>query len=116
MNIKIPIEKKTLSNKAYRHVLLTTKQMQIVVMNIPVSEDIPEEKHIATTQFIRVEKGHAIAKVAGKTYKLIDGDSIVIPNNTKHYIKNTGDEDLLLYTIYSPPEHPDKLIQKKKPE
>jgi mannose-6-phosphate isomerase-like protein (cupin superfamily) len=113
---KIDIEQKTLTNKAYRKVLVTTKQMQLVVMNLPILEDIPEEVHKVTTQFIKVEKGNALVIVSGKNYKLTDGDSIMIPANTKHYVKNIGNANLLLYNIYSPPEHPDKLIQKKKPK
>ena len=110
---KVSIEKKTLSNNNYRKVLYTTKQQQLVVMSLPVGDDIPMEKHPHTTQFIRIEKGIAQAIVDGKKYKLVDGDAIIIPQNTEHYIKNIGSNTLKLYTIYSPPEHPINTIQKK---
>ncbi|MGO1312295.1 MAG: cupin domain-containing protein, partial [Brevibacterium aurantiacum] len=28
-----------------------------------------------------------------------------VPAGTRHNFRNTGDEPLLLYTVYSPPEH-----------
>lgn len=111
---KISIEKKTISNKAYRRVLETTDQLQVVVMCLLPNQDIPEEVHPHTTQFIRIEKGSALVKVNGKLSHLVAGDSIVIPSGKKHYVKNSSLKDpLQLYTIYSPPEHPPGLIQKK---
>jgi mannose-6-phosphate isomerase-like protein (cupin superfamily) len=113
---KVSIEKKTLSNNNYRKVFHTTKQQQLVVMSLPVGDDIPIEKHPHTTQFIRIEQGIAQAIVDGKKYRLIDGDVIIIPQNTEHYIKNIGSNTLKLYTIYSPPEHPVNTVQKKNPK
>jgi mannose-6-phosphate isomerase-like protein (cupin superfamily) len=113
---KVNIEKKTISNKNYRKVLYTTDQTQLVVMNIPVSGDIPSEVHPKTTQFIRIEKGSGQITVGSKKYSVLDGDSVIIPANTRHYVKNTHKSaPLLLYTIYSPPEHPPGLVQKTSP-
>lgn len=110
----VNLEKKTLNNKNYRKVLFTTKQLQLVVMRLLPGSDIPEEKHPHTTQFIRVEKGSGVAVINGKKYKLTDGSAVVISSNTLHRIINTGKSDLLLYTIYSPPEHPPGTIQKNR--
>ena len=50
------------------------------------------------------------------TYKLKDGVALDIPSGVSHRIMNTSNsETLKLYTVYSPPEHPDKLIQICKP-
>lgn len=111
---KVNIEKKTLNNSNYRKVLFTTPQMQLVVMNIKKNQDIPKEKHSKTTQFIRIEKGDAMVEIGNSKYYLKDNDSIIIPAGTWHYVKNTGTTTLKLYTIYSPPEHPDGLTQKNK--
>ena len=46
------IEKKTLENKYYRKVLNTTNESQLVIMSIPVGDDIDREVHRKTTQFI----------------------------------------------------------------
>lgn len=98
------IEKDTLTNKKYRKILHTTKELQVVLMSLKVGEDIPEEVHHAT-QFIRVESGRGVVVVSGHRYLLKDGVAIVIPSGKKHRIINTGDDELKLYTIYSPPQH-----------
>jgi len=42
---------------------------------------------------------------------------VVIPSGTEHNIINvSGTEPLKLYSIYSPPEHPDGTINKDKAE
>lgn len=112
----VNIEDKTIKNENYREVLYTTPQTQLVVMSLKPKEEIGEEVHSKTTQFIRVEKGTGKAIIGGKETALKDGISVVIPAGTKHNIINTGDSELKLYTLYSPPEHKDGLIQKMKPE
>jgi mannose-6-phosphate isomerase-like protein (cupin superfamily) len=111
------IEEITLKNTDYRRVLYTGQYMQLVVMNIKPSQEIGSEIHNGHDQFIRVEKGEGIAIFGENEVKeLKDGISIVIPSGIKHNIINTGSEDLKLYTIYSPPEHKDRLVQQDKPQ
>ena len=100
--IRLNIEKSTLQNNNYRKIIYTDAKMQLVLMS--VVNDIPEEKH-SGTQFIRIEKGRGVAHIGGMRFNLKDGVSVIIPPNTLHYIKNTGDDDLKLYSIYTPPEH-----------
>ena len=109
---KDSIERVTLQNTFYRIVLFSTPQLQLVLMSIPTGEEIGEETHPTTTQFIRVESGRGVAYVSGKRYNLKDGDAIIIPPNAKHNIKSTN--TLKLYTLYSPPEHPRSHKQKTK--
>lgn len=112
----INIEEATLNNEYYRHVLYTTKQNQIVLMSIQPQDDIPLETHDDITQFIRIESGKGLAIIGSKTYELKDGIALDIPSGTPHRIINTSDtKSLKLYTVYSPPEHPDKLLQIYKP-
>lgn len=110
--LKINIEKLSIKNKKYRKILYTTKFQQLVLMSIPSKDEIEKEKHAKSTQFIRIESGNAIAEIwengnreSPKRYRLYDGISITIPPNTYHRIKNIGDDELKLYTIYSPPVH-----------
>lgn len=98
------IEKITSKNNYYRKVLHTNKYQQLVVMNLRPFEEIGEEVHPKTSQFIRVESGSGVAMIAGKKYILKDGDAIIIDNNVSHNVK-AGKNGLKLYTIYSPPEH-----------
>ncbi len=114
------IESLTVKNKNYRKVLHTNKYQQLVLMSLNPSEDIPIEKHVGS-QFIRIEKGRGRARIwkasgISKDYILKDGVSLIIPPKHKHYIWNTSkDEDLKLYSIYSPPEHQPGLINKRQP-
>lgn len=111
MGFKNNIEKLTLHNNFYRKVIYTTKQMQLVLMNIPENQEIGEEVHKHNSQFIRIEGGSGTATVGTKKYRLKDGDAIIIPSGIKHNIR-ASDKGLKLYTIYSPPEHPENLKEK----
>lgn len=116
MAYKTNIENETLSNSNYRTVLHTGKNMQLVVMNLKPGEDIPLEIHEDIDQFFRVESGKAMVKVDDEEYILEDDEIIIVPAGAKHYVKNIDDKDLKLYTIYTPPEHPDGTVHKTKEE
>lgn len=111
------IEKKSLQNEYFREVLFTGPHSQLVVMALKVGEDIGMEVHTDVDQFIRVESGQGKAILDGKEFELADGSAVVIPAGTQHNIVNTSPkESLKLYTLYTPPEHPDGTIHKTKAE
>ena len=111
------LEEITLCNDSYRKVLYTGKNQQFVLMSIKPLDDIHLETHPETDQFIRIEKGKGVAIIDKKIYDLHDGIGLIIPAGAKHQIKNTSEnEHLKLYTIYSPPEHKDKLEQINNPD
>lgn len=110
----INIEKDTRTNKNYRKVLYTTKEIQLVEMSLSSGEEIGAEVHPGTTQFIRIESGNGTAYVEDHKISLSDGVAIVVPAGKKHNVINSGKKDMKLYTIYSPPEHEPGLIQKQK--
>jgi mannose-6-phosphate isomerase-like protein (cupin superfamily) len=113
----VNIEKKSLDNKYFREVLFTGPHSQLVVMSLVPGEDIGLETHHGVDQFIRVEAGKGKAILNGKEHNLEDGSAVVIPSGTKHNIVNTSrTEPLKLYTIYSPPQHPQGTIHKDKAE
>lgn len=109
------IEKSTLDNENYREVLSTNEFSQLVLMNIEPNDEIGEETHEDGDQFIRIESGEGQAIIDGEETDLSDGSAIIIPAGAKHNIINTSDENpLKLYTIYSPPHHPEGTIHKTK--
>lgn len=111
----INIEKKSLENNYFREVLFTAPHSQLVVMSIAPGEDIGMETHKDIDQFIRVEAGIGQAILNGKEYNLENGSAVVIPAGTAHNIVNRSkSEALKLYTIYSPPNHPQGTINKDK--
>jgi mannose-6-phosphate isomerase-like protein (cupin superfamily) len=110
----VELEKATLDNENFRSVLYTAKHSQLVVMTIQPGDDIGLETHAGHDQFIRVEAGSAKAMLNGEEHELIDGSAVVIPAGTEHNIINTGSDKLKLYTLYTPPEHPDGTIHVTK--
>lgn len=88
-------------------------------MSLKPSEDIPMEIHPENDQFFRIEKGNGIliiGKDEEQQYDFHDGSAFVIPANTWHRVVNTSSQEYLkLYTIYSPPHHPDGKIDITKP-
>jgi len=108
------IEKDTLKNNDYRRVLFTSRNLQVVLMSIPPGGDIGMEVHEAIDQFIRVEKGKGKVILNGKEEQISDGFAFVVPQGTEHNLVNDGEEDLKVYTIYSPPNHMKNTVRKTK--
>ena len=113
----INIEEKTVDNNFFREVLFTAQRVQLVVMSLRPGEEIGLETHDDGDQFIRVEAGKGIAILDGEEHDLEDGSAVVIPAGVQHNIINSSPQQpLKLYTIYSPPEHPDGTVNKDKAE
>jgi mannose-6-phosphate isomerase-like protein (cupin superfamily) len=113
----INIEHATLENEFFRQVLFTGPNSQLVLMALRPGEDIGQETHMDTDQFVRIEAGHGRAIIGGQNYDLEDGSAIVIPAGAEHNVINTSqDSTLKLYTVYTPPEHPDGTVHKTKAE
>lgn len=113
------IEKLTEKNKNFRHVLFTGKHLQLVVMALQPKEEIGTEVHDNVDQFFRVEEGKAkfVLNNGKEEHVVGDGDAVVVPAGTWHNVVNPSPSKLLkLYTIYTPPEHPDGTIHKTKAE
>lgn len=111
-----PIEKQTLENTYFRKVLFTGSHSQLVVMCLRVGEEIGNEVHPNVDQFFRIEQGEAKFIFNAKEEHIVhDGDAVVVPAGTYHNVINMSEtEDLKLYTIYSPPNHPDGTVHKTK--
>ncbi|MCW9054694.1 MAG: cupin domain-containing protein [Candidatus Pacebacteria bacterium] len=108
------IEKDTLENTDYRRVLYTGKNSQLVLMNLQPGEEIGNELH-ELDQFIRFEQGSAKVILNNEDEHEVSADfAVVIPAGTWHNVINTGDTELKLYTVYSPPEHKDGVVQRTK--
>ncbi|MCK9415034.1 MAG: cupin domain-containing protein [Candidatus Dojkabacteria bacterium] len=110
------IEEKTLNNSNFREVLYTGKHMQLVVMCLKPGEDIGEEVHDKVDQFFRVEQGEAKVKIDSEESILKEDMVAIVPAGSLHNVINVSDVDLKLYTIYTPPNHPDGTVHKDKAE
>lgn len=108
------IEQLALENENFRKVLYTAPHCQLVLMSVPVGEDIGEEVH-DVDQFIRIEKGEGQSILDGVERDLTDGSVVVIPAGVRHNIKNVSKtEALKIYTLYAPPHHKDGTIHATK--
>ncbi len=110
------IERDTIENEDFRRVLFTGPNTQLVLMTLRPGEDIGLETHDGHDQFIRVEAGTGVVSLDGEESELADGSAVVIPAGVEHNIVNTSGEPLRLYTLYSPPEHPDGTVHRTKRE
>jgi mannose-6-phosphate isomerase-like protein (cupin superfamily) len=112
------IEKQTLENTYFRQVLFTAQHAQLVVMCLQPGEEIGDEVHLKVDQFFRIEQGKAKFVFNEKEEHLVhDGDAVVVPAGTYHNVVNMSKTAMLkLYTIYSPPNHPDGTVHKTKAE
>jgi mannose-6-phosphate isomerase-like protein (cupin superfamily) len=113
----INLEEETRKNTNFRRVLYTGKYSQLVFMSLKAGEEIGEEVHDNVDQFFRFEGGEGKVVIDDVEHKVTDGIGVIVPAGAKHNVINTSDaEDLKLYTIYSPPQHQDKVIRHTKQE
>ena len=108
------LEMATQSNHDFRKVEFTGSHSQLVLMSLKPGEEIGEEVH-EVDQFFRFESGLGKVIIDADQYEVADGDAVVVPAGSKHNVINTSkDEDLKLYTIYSPSQHPDGTVHHTK--
>jgi len=116
------IERATLDNDTFRTVLFTGAHTQLTVMRLGPGEDIGREAHDSNDQFIRIEQGSARVELGSaedrvdETHEVGDDWAAIIPAGVWHNVVNTGDGELKLYSLYSPPEHPDGTVHRTKAE
>jgi len=111
------LEEETRKNTDFRRVLYTGKHSQLVLMCLKPKEDIGEETHDDVDQFFRFEEGEGVVVIDATRHTVMDGSGVIVPSGAKHNVINTSPAKFLkLYTIYSPPEHMDKVVRKTKQE
>jgi mannose-6-phosphate isomerase-like protein (cupin superfamily) len=113
-----PIAKETAKNKFFRQVLFTGKYAQLVVMCLQPGEEIGNEVHPKVDQFFRIEKGKAKFVLNNTEEHILKADeAAIVPAGAYHNVINASKtEKLQLYTVYSPPNHPEGTIHKTKAE
>ena len=114
------VEKATLENTNFRTVLFTGEHTQLTVMSIEPGWEIGWEAHHDIDQFLRVEQGTGRAEFGAtedrvdETHDVEDDWAIIVPAGVWHNVVNTGGEPLKIYSLYSPPEHPDGTVHVTK--
>lgn len=114
------IEKVTLANTNFREVIHTRTHLQLTVMRLAPGEEIGWERHGHLDQFLRIEEGDGAVDLGTtedrveETHEVRDDWAIIVPAGTWHNVRNTGSRDIKLYSIYTPPEHPDGTVHRTK--
>ena len=114
------VERATLDNDTFRTVLYTGEHTQLTVMRLGPGEDIGREMHPHLDQFLRLEQGSARVELGRgeddveETHEVEDDWAIIVPAGVWHNVVNTGPGDVKLYSLYSPPEHPDGTVHRTK--
>ncbi len=118
----VQIEDETKNNTNFRTTLWTGEHTQLTVMSIPAGGEIGLEVHGDVDQFLRVEAGAASLHTGPskeeveQTGELQPDTAVLIPAGTWHNVKNIGDSDLKVYSLYSPAEHAPGTVHKTKEE
>ena len=97
--------------------LYTANGCQLVLMALNPGEEIGSETHDDVDQFFRFEGGEGVVVINGVKRAVRDGSGVIVPAGALHNVINSSKkEKLRLYTIYSPPEHADKVVRKTRAE
>ena len=114
------ITKLTLGNSNFRTVAYTGEHTQLTLMRLGPGEDIGWERHGHLDQFLRLEQGRARVEfgrtedVVDETHEVEDDWAFIVPAGVWHNVVNIGDVEVKLYSLYSPPEHPDGTVHRTK--
>jgi mannose-6-phosphate isomerase-like protein (cupin superfamily) len=116
------INRITLDNENFRTVVFTGEHTQLTLMRLAPGEEIGWESHHDRDQFLRIEQGKARVEFGSsedgvdETHEVEDDWAFIVPAGVWHNVVNVGDEEVKLYSLYSPPEHPDGTIHATKAE
>jgi mannose-6-phosphate isomerase-like protein (cupin superfamily) len=111
----VNVKKAAKENDFFRKVLFTGTKSQLVLMSLEPGEEIGEEVH-AVDQIIYLVDGDGKVVLDGAEEKLEKGFAVFVPAGTKHNVINTDDEPVKLFTVYAPPQHADRTINRTKVE
>jgi mannose-6-phosphate isomerase-like protein (cupin superfamily) len=112
----------TLDNENFRTVVFTGEHTQLTLMRLAPGEEIGWESHHNRDQFLRLEQGEARVEFGSsedgvdETHEVKDDWAFIVPAGVWHNVVNIGSEEVKLYSLYSPPEHPDGTIHATKAE
>ncbi len=83
-------------------------------MALKPKEEIGNQVHPNVDQSFRIEEGRAKFLLEGSNECVAGpGSAVVVPAGTYHNVINVSPtKPLKLYTVYTPPQHPDGTVHK----
>ena len=105
----------TLENDFYRKELCAGPHGQVVLMSIPIGQTIDREIH-KTDQLFFIVQGSGEVIINDIRSEISPYRLIYVFAGAEHMLKNTGQEEMKLFTVYAPSQHPEGTIQRTKYE
>lgn len=78
------------------------KNQSLAEATVKPGERTREHVHEKSEEIYYILKGSGMIKVGEEESDVTDGNAILIPPGTPHYIKNTGPDDLVLLCCCAP--------------
>ena len=110
------VTRKARENEDFRRVLFTTERSQLVLMALKPGEEIGEEVHEGIDQMLAFVEGEGEAVIERERQPIRAGSVVIVPGGVRHNFVASGGASLKLYTVYTPPEHPDGTVHRTKEE
>ena len=110
------VTRKARENEDFRRVLFTTERSQLVLMALKPGEEIGEEVHEGIDQMLAFVEGEGEAVIERERQPVRAGSVVIVPGGVRHNFVASGGASLKLYTVYTPPEHPDGTVHRTKEE
>jgi mannose-6-phosphate isomerase-like protein (cupin superfamily) len=91
--------------------ILVTGKMTTHLGIVPPGQSTSEHSHPLSEEIVYVVKGKGVCRVGEKTGEFKPNCLLFVPEGIPHQYSSTGDEDLILFVVYSPrAELPEKEI------
>ena len=86
-------------------------KLSIAIMTCPAKSIVrPLHSHKEIEEVILILAGEGEAYVDGERAFFKKGDAVLFPANSKHQVRNTGNEPLITASIFSAPTSPDSYV------
>ncbi|NLL77375.1 MAG: cupin domain-containing protein [Clostridiales bacterium] len=98
----------TINNNYFITTRWTCRNMQLILMSVPINSDVGANVHQASDQFLYIEQGSALVVMGtcmdclSYQARVTDNYAIIVPAGIWHNIINTGTIDLKMFSIYAP--------------
>jgi mannose-6-phosphate isomerase-like protein (cupin superfamily) len=87
------------------------EKLSIAIMTCPAKSIVrPLHSHKEIEEVILILAGEGEAYVDGERAFFKKGDAVLFPANSKHQVRNTGNEPLITASIFSAPTSPDSYV------
>ena len=83
--------------------LLVTKTMTTHLGIIPPGQSTSEHSHASAEEIVYVVQGVGRCRVGGEAGELRANNLVFVPEGLPHQYTNTGNENFVIFVVYSPP-------------